>query len=111
MRPDIFQSLLDIDDALIDWVLCASPDDDDDRAQMRQVLGARSDVEKALNTLVAHRMKLASRDLADDAVELRKVADDLAKVDQDIAAVANVLGLAGQAVDIAAKVIATVITL
>jgi hypothetical protein len=111
---DIFRSLLSIDDSLIDWILRASPsdpDDDDERRQMQQVLAAKSDVEKALNTLVAYRLRLAASALADDAQTLTRLADGLASVDRDIATVQTVLDYAGQAVSIASTVITRVVTL
>jgi hypothetical protein len=108
---DIFQSLLSIDDSLIDWILTASPsgpDPDQQRQKMQQVLAAKSDVEKALNTLVAYRMKLAASALAGDAATLQTIADGMAAADRSIATVQSILDYAGQAVSIASSVIAKV---
>lgn len=106
----IFESLLAIDDALIDWILAASPDNEEQTAQMKQVLGARSDVEKALNTLVAYRMKLTAAALAQDAAKLREIADGIAKVDRKISAATSILGFAGEAVAISTDIIKAVVT-
>ncbi len=108
---DIFQSLLNIDDSLIDWILRATPSDPNDpseRQAMQEVLASRSDVEKALNTLVAFRLKLAAAALADDTQTLEAVAKSMSNVGRDISTAQTILDLAGQAVSIAAQVIAAV---
>jgi hypothetical protein len=103
--------LLSIDDSLIDWILSASPsgpNPDDQRQKMQQVLAAKSDVEKALNTLVAYRLKLAATALTADAATLQRIADGMASADRSIATVQSILDYAGQAVTIASSVIAKV---
>jgi hypothetical protein len=50
---DMFETLLAIDNALVDWLIHASPKTDEDRDKMKLLFGLHGDLDDALNTLVA----------------------------------------------------------
>jgi hypothetical protein len=106
---DMFDSLLAIDKSLIAWIIQTSPADPNDTSQqqaMERVLAARGDVERALNTLIAYRLKLSAASLTADTATLNAIAHQMSAIDQDIAKAEAVVNLVGQAVQIAAKAIA-----
>ncbi len=104
----IFETLLDLDDDLVEWVLHASPTSTAESAQMKQVLSLRGDVEDALNALVAYRMKLAASGLSPEAARLTALSTAMKQLAKKIDTVQQVLTIAGEVVQIAAKAVAFV---
>jgi hypothetical protein len=105
---DMFDSLLSIDKSLVSWIIQTSPENPNDTSEeqsMQQVLAERGDVEKALNGLIAFRLKLAAAALVNDTQTMNQLADQMSKVDKDIANVQTVVTIASQAVAIAVKTI------
>ncbi len=106
---DMFDSLLSIDKSLVSWIIQTSPDNPDDTSQeqsMQQVLAERGDVQNALNSLIAFRLKLAAAAFVNDTQTMNQLADQMTKVDKNIANVQTVVTIASQAVTIAVKTIA-----
>lgn len=101
----IFETLLDVDDELVDWVLHASPTNAAESAQMKQVLSLRGDVEDALNALVAYRMKLAASGLSPEATRLTALSGAMRQLAKRIDTVQQVLTIAGEVVQIASKAV------
>jgi hypothetical protein len=106
----MFETLLDLDNDLVDWLIHASPSNDEQRAQMREVFALRAELDDRVNQLVASRLKLAASALSDEAQRLESVAKEMKATAKTIDSVESVIAIAGTAVEIAAKVVDMVAT-
>lgn len=104
----MFDTLLEADDGLVDWILSAHPTNDAEKARMRDVLAIRTQLDRAINELVAHRLELAAAALADDAKALDDATKKLAAVARTIATVEDVVRIGGTVLDITGKALAFV---
>jgi hypothetical protein len=106
----MFETLLQLDDAVIDWLMHASPKNDDDRLNMMRVLALRTELEASLNDLIAFRLKLAVANLPAETAQLATATAAMKSVAKTIESVQQVLTAAGTAVEVAAKALAFVAT-
>src|SRR3954464_2282957 len=104
----LFETLLEVDNQLVDWLIHASPRNDVERDQMKQIFVLRADLDDALDQLVGERLRLSVASLADDSARLAAAAAELKNVARTIEGVEKVLTIAGTAVDVAAKAVAFV---
>lgn len=104
--PDVIDALLTLDNELVDWLLHASPKTDEDKREMREVLSLRTQLDRHVNRLVADKMKLATLGLGEQAGRLDALSGQIRDTVKTIATVKDVLGAAGEAVNIAAGVVA-----
>jgi hypothetical protein len=100
--------LMRIDDAILDWLMQASPNTDDERTQMRKVLAMRGDLDASINTLVARRLQLAVANIPEQTATLSKAVDAMNRVSKTISDVQQVLTVVGTAVQVAAQLVALV---
>jgi hypothetical protein len=99
----IFETLLEIDNALVDYLIVASPTNDQEREDMKRLFILRGDLGLALNSLVAQRLRLALANIPDDIARLNEAAAAMRQVAQRIESVQKVLSIAATAVEVAAK--------
>jgi len=104
----IFETLMRIDDQVVDWILHATPKTDDDRDLMRRILDLRGDLEDALNRLVAYRLRLSTAALPDEAARLSAISQGMTTTEKQVETAEKVLSIVGEVVAIAAKVVAFV---
>lgn len=102
---NVLETLRAADDALIDWILDATPETDEDRAAMREVLALRTKLDQAINRLVGVALEQAAAELGDEAKVLSDVTEDLQTVARTIDRVGDVLRWAGIVVDVASKLV------
>jgi hypothetical protein len=102
---NVLETLRAADEALIDWILDATPETEEDRAAMREVLALRTKLDQAMNRLVGVELESAAEELADEVTALAVVTEDLKTVDRTIERVGDVLRWAGIVVDVAAKLV------
>ena len=102
---NVLETLRAADDALIDWILDATPETDEDRAAMREVLALRTKLDQAINRLVGVALEQAAAELGDEAEMLSEVTEDLQTVARTIDRVGDVLRWAGIVVDVASKLV------
>jgi hypothetical protein len=101
----MFETLLEVDNQLVDWLIHASPRNDAEREMMRRIFALRGDLDDALNQLVGDRLKLAVADLPAETARLDAVAAELKTVSKTIDGVERVLTIAGTAAEVAAKAV------
>jgi len=104
----LFETLLQIDSDLTDWMIHASPTTDGQHTAMRRVFALRADLEQHLNTLVAYRLQIAAADFSGEASDLNAAAARIKQVDKTIDTVQEVLSVADTTVSIADKILAVV---
>ena len=106
---DIIDVLTDIDDALVQWIIHAtpaSPTNTADVNDMKQVIALRGDLDGDINTIVLDRVRASTLDLSSQLADLDKVNDGLAAAAKTIATVSQVVSLATTAVGVAASIVA-----
>ncbi len=101
----VLDTLRAADDALVDWLLDATPESDEDRAAMREVLALRTKLDQAINRLVGVALTDAAAALGDEAKALGEVTEDLQNAERTIDRVGDVLRWAGIVVDVASKLV------
>ncbi|CAN5809217.1 hypothetical protein BH09MYX1_BH09MYX1_06630 [soil metagenome] len=104
----MFDSLLDADDAVVDFLIHAQPTNDAETAQMVELFALRTSLDRAINGLVAHRLALASVALAEDAKALEASTASLRTVAQTIDQIQTVVRIGGTVLEIATKALAFV---
>ena len=105
---EMLDNLLAIDKALVDWLLHASPNTNEDRAKMRSLFAQRGDLDDAINGLVAYRLKLAVANLPADAAKLQDAANSMTAAAKDISDVQKIVTAVGTALEVAGKLTAFV---
>ena len=108
-EPDLLDSLMVIDNELVEWILHAHPGSDEEKQQMRQVLALRTRLEHDLNKLVLERLRLAATGLTEQVSRLNVVSEQLCGTGKSISAAKDVLNAAEEVVTIAAQVLASII--
>ena len=101
MKP--FDTLLQIDTNLTEWIVSAAAATDEQRIQMTRVLALRADLDGQLNALVAYRLQMAVVSLPEENDRLAAVATTMQSIAKSIDTVQSVLAAVGTAVSIAAK--------
>lgn len=99
----IFETLLEIDNALVDFLIVAAPTNDQEREDMKRLFILRGDLGVALNGLVAQRLRLALANIPDEVARLNDAAAAMRQVTHRIDSVQKVLSIAATAVEVAAK--------
>jgi hypothetical protein len=107
----IFEALLEIDNALVDFLIAATPSNDRDLEDMKRLFILRGDLNLALNGLVAQRLRLALANLPDDVARLNDAAAAMRQVERRIESIQQVLSIAATAVEVAAKAALAVVAL
>jgi hypothetical protein len=105
----MFDTLLEADDALVDWILRAHPTNDGQARQMREVLAIRTNLDRTINELVAHRLKLAAQAISADANRLDEATAKLKATARTIECVQEVVQISGMVLEIAGRVLASVV--
>jgi hypothetical protein len=104
-----FDTLLQIDSSLTDWLVNAAATTDEERAAMRRVLALRADLDQKLNALVAYRLQMAVADLPAESADLNAAAAALQSAQKSIDSVQSVLSAVSTAVTVAAKFASVVV--
>ena len=104
----LFETLLEMDDQMVNWLLHASPTNQAERVKMKHVFALRGDLDDLLNELVAQRIKLSIAPLAEETARLNSIAGEMKRVEATIETVDKVLAIAGTAVEICRKLVAAV---
>jgi len=102
----IYETLIALDDDIVDWILHATPKTDDDKENMRKVLSLRGVLDQTLNQLVDVQLKLAANAMVDEANQLDRISAQMESTQKTIDTVQTVIGIAGTAVEIAGKALA-----
>jgi hypothetical protein len=102
---DMFSTLLQLDDDVVDWILHVSPTTPGQRDLMRRLLGERNSIEDALSELVAKRLKLSTTYFQEEAARLTALAADMKDTEKRIETAEKVINIVGEALTIAAKVV------
>ena len=98
-----FDTLLQIDSSLTDWLVNAAATTDEERADVTRVLALRADLDQKLNALVAYRLQMAVANLPAELAELNVAAAAMQAVEKRIDSVQSVLSALSSAVTVAAK--------
>jgi hypothetical protein len=106
MNP--LDTLMSIDDKLVDWILHASPTTDAEKEAMKRVWTLRSHIDRQINTLVRASMDLAVAGLAQKAQQLSALNERINATAKTIGTVSDVLVAAAEVVAVAAQIIALV---
>lgn len=101
---DVLGLLMSLDDELVDWMLCAG-NTPEDRARLREITEQRARLERAINHLVAHRVKLAVLSIPDEMALLEQVNSRLRSAARRMDQAEQVMRLVGTAVDVASRVV------
>lgn len=107
-KNDVLEIIQAIDNELVEWILHAAPSSDDEKEQMKQVLALRTKLNQHANQLVLARMKLSTSGVEHHCVRLGVVTEQIRGTTKSIVTVKEVLGVADEAVTIAAQVVAFV---
>jgi DNA anti-recombination protein RmuC len=100
--------LLTLDDALLDWLMHASPRTEDDRAQMLKIFAMRTQLDAAINNLVARRLQLAVANLPAQTAQLETAVQSMKQTSKSIDDLQKVLTIVGAVVQVAAQLVALV---
>ena len=103
-----FDTLLQIDSNLTDWLVNAAATTDEERAAMTRVLALRADLDQKLNTLVAYRLQMAVANLPEERADLDAAAATMRSVQKKIDSVQSVLSALSIAIAVAAKFMSVV---
>lgn len=104
----MFEDLLRVDSALVDWLIHATPTTDDDRAKMKALFAQRGDLDDALNELVSYRLKLAVANLPAETAKLSAAAAAMESAAKTIDNLQKVVTAVGTALEVAGKLVAFV---
>ena len=104
-----FDTLLQIDSNLTDWLVNAAATTDEERAAMTKVLALRADLDQKLNALVAYRLQMAVAQLQKESADLYAAAAVMKSVEKSINSVQSVLNALSTTVAAAAKFASVVI--
>lgn len=103
---DAINALLNAERDLMNWIFDASPTNDDERADMTRALALRDELHRLNNELVLQRLQVASLGLAGKSAELAALTARIRAESSTIASAKNIVHLAGEAVTIAASIVA-----
>jgi hypothetical protein len=101
---DILDALRQIDQKLFDWILDTTPTNDDERAQMKQVVHLRSQISDQIDMLTLQQVKLSMPALQGQMNQLADITSSILGTAHQIDTVKQVIGYASSAVGIAAQV-------
>jgi hypothetical protein len=107
----ILETLLELDNALVDFLISASPTNEQEREDMKRLFALRGDLGMALNGLIAQRLRLALANIPEEVARLDAAAAAMRQVAHRIGSVQQVLSIAATAVDVAAKAALAVVAL
>ena len=105
-----FDTLLQIDSNLTDWLVNVAATTDEERAAMTRLLALRADLDQRLNALVAYRLQMAVANLPKESGDLDAAAAAMRSVQKHIDSVQSVLSALSTAVTVAAKFASVVIS-
>lgn len=108
MHP--FDTLLQIDTMLTEWLVSAAAITDVQRVDMTRVLALRASLDRQLNALIAFRLQMAVASLPDERTRLADAAAAMKAVTSSIESVQSVISAAGIAVTVAARFASVVMT-
>jgi DNA anti-recombination protein RmuC len=98
-----FDTLLQIDSSLTDWLVNVAATTDEERADVKRVLALRADLDQKVNALVAYRLQMAVATLPAELAELNEASAAMQSVEKRIESVQSVLSALSTAVTVAAK--------
>jgi hypothetical protein len=104
----LLDTLRQLDQDLVDWLLHASPRDDDERATMQRILTLRGSLSQAINGLVAGALEASAARFPDDVARVNAAAARMTAVGRSIDTAQEVLTIAGTALEVLGKVAAFV---
>jgi hypothetical protein len=105
MTMELINLLLAIDDELVEWIIGSSGTSDAERAQMREVLLLRGKLDRAINRLMARRLKLAAANIAQAGQRLAKLNEEMKQTAKNVARAEHVIGIVGKVLEVVAQVI------
>lgn len=105
---EALKGLIDADTELVDWLIQASPNTDEERNEMKRVVALRGELDQRINELVLSRLKLAAVDLSDEIRKLNGITTNLRAAKKTIESVKSVTSLAVEVLNVAASIVAKV---
>jgi hypothetical protein len=102
----LLDTLMKLDDDLVDWILHATPRTDDERTTMRQILALRGSLSQAISGFVADALERAAQRLPDEVARVNAAAAKMTTVARSIETAQTVVTIAGTAIEVVGKIAA-----
>src|SRR5207245_6858059 len=96
----IFETLLELDRDIVDWILQVSASTDAQRIALDGVVKFPGRLQDSINQLVAHQLELAAAELTDEASRLTAISQQMKQLERTIESVEKVLTIVGTGVEI-----------
>jgi len=101
---DTISILLDIENAVTQWLFSATPQTAEDQLQMTKVLAARDRLVASINALVLQRVQVAASNLVAQTQALESLNEKLKSTASTIATAQTVIGIASDVLGITATI-------
>jgi len=108
-EPDLIDAITAIDNELVEWILHARPTNDEEKAEMRQVLLLRTQIDQKLNALVLVRMKLATTHFRAQSKRLGEISKAMQATAKSVGTVKEVLKTVGEVTTIVGSIASAVL--